>query len=141
MAKNNKLNSWSLGLLRIVLGVIFTFHGYTKLFAEGGFTGIVSVFTAIGIPVPVYSAFLVSVVELVGGLFLLFGLVTKWSAAILFVEMLVALFKVHIKNGFLVGTGGYEFVLLLLATLLVVWVNGAGSYSLGKKWFKNKSWH
>ena len=139
MAKNNKLSQWSLGILRVVLGVIFTYHGYVKLFAEGGFTGTVSGFTAIGIPVPVYSALLVSVVELVGGLFLLFGLVTKWTSAIIFVEMLVALFKVHIKNGFLVGTGGYEFTLLLLAALLVVWVNGAGSYSLGKKYFKDKN--
>jgi len=141
MAKSNKINSWSLGILRIVLGIIFTFHGFTKLFAEGGFTGTVAGFTAIGIPLPLYSALLVSVMEFVGGLFLLFGLVTKWSAAILFVEMLVALFKVHIKNGFLVGTGGYEFTLLLLAALIVVWVNGAGSYSLGKKYFKDKVWH
>lgn len=138
MEKNNNLNQWPLTLLRVVLGVIFAYHGYLKLFVPGGFVGTVGFFTALGIPLPTYSALLVAVVEFVGGLFLLLGMVTKWSSLLLIIDMLVAFFMVHLKNGFLVSKGGYEFVLLILAALLVVLVNGAGKLSVGKKYFKNK---
>ena len=136
---NNSLNQWSLTLLRFILGVIFTYHGYLKLFVKGGFAGTVNLFTQIGVPVPVYSALLVAVVEFACGLFLLFGLITRWASVVLIFEMLVAFFKINLKNGFLVSNWGYEFVLLILAGLLVILVNGAGKFSVGKKYFKNKS--
>lgn len=137
MAKNG-LSQWTLGLLRVVLGVIFAYHGYLKLFAPGGFTGTVGFLTSLGIILPKYSALLVAVVEFLGGIFLLLGMVTKWSSLLLIIDMLVAFFMVHLKNGLLVSKGGYEFVLVLLAGLVVVLVNGAGSLSLGKKIFKGK---
>ena len=136
MAKNN-LNQWSLTLLRVVLGVIFAYHGYLKLFAPDGFSGTVTFFTMIKIPFPLYSALLVSVVEFVGGIFLILGMVTKISSLLLLVNMLVAFFTVHLKNGFLVSKGGYEFALVLIAALVVVLVNGAGKLSVGKL-FKSK---
>lgn len=132
MAKNKNLNGWSLALLRVVLGVVFLYHGYIKLFVPGGFTGTISFFASLGIPIPVYSALLVSVVEFLGGLFLVLGMVTKWSSALLLIDMLVAFFLVHLKNGLLVSKGGYEFVLVLLAGLAVVLTSGAGKLSLGK---------
>lgn len=139
MANNkNGMSQWTLTLLRVVLGIIFAYHGYLKLFVPGGFTGTVGFMTSLGMPVPTYTALLVSVVEFVGGIFLILGMVTRWSTILLVIEMLVAFFMVHLKNGFLVSQGGYEFVLLLLAGLVVVLVNGAGMYSVGKKYFKNK---
>ena len=136
MAKKT-YNEWSLTLLRVVLGVIFLYHGYLKLFVAGGFTGTVNFLASLGMPVPLYSALLVSVVEFAGGLFLILGIVTRWSSALLLVDMLVALFVVHLKNGLLVSQGGYEFVLVLIAGLAVVLANGAGKLSLGSR-FKNK---
>lgn len=136
MAKNN-LNQWSLTLLRVVLGFIFMYHGYLKLFPPGGFTGTVGFFTMLKIPFPLYSALLVSIVEFAGGLFLLFGMVTKWSSLLLIANMLVAFFVVHLKNGLLVSKNGYEFVLVLLAGLVVVLSSGAGKLSVGK-FFKSR---
>lgn len=134
MAKNNNgMSQMSLALLRVVLGVIFAYHGYLKLFASGGFTGTVGLLTALGIPLPVYSALIVSAVEFFGGAFLILGMVTRWSTALLIIDMLVAFFMVHLKNGLLVSKGGYEFVLVLLAGLVVVLANGAGKFSLGSK--------
>src|SRR3989338_4981472 len=136
---NNKLNGWALTLLRLILGIIFAYHGYIKLFLPGGFKGTANFFIAIGIPLPVYSALLVSVAEFIGGILLLIGLLTRLASLILIIEMLVALFKVHLKQGFFISTTayGYEFILLILAALVVVLVNGAGKLSVGKK-FKNK---
>ena len=120
MAKNN-LSQWTLALLRVVLGVIFTYHGYLKLFAPGGFKGTVGFMTALNIPLPLYSALLIAILEFLGGIFLILGMVTKLTAILLFLEMLVAFFKVHLKNGMVISQTayGYEFVLLVkIATKL-----------------------
>ena len=138
MAKKNNMGGWSLALLRVVLGIIFLYHGYLKLFVSGGFTGTANFLASLGVPVPLYSALLVSVVEFAGGLFLILGVVTRWSSALLLADMVVALFLVHLKNGLLVSKGGFEFVLVLIAGLAVVFANGAGKLSAGSK-FKNKN--
>ena len=139
MAKNN-LSQWSLALLRVVLGFVFAYHGYLKLFVPGGFTGTVNFFASIGIPVPAYAALSAGVIEFFGGLFLILGLLTKWSTVLLLIDMLVAFFRVHLANGFLIGKGGYEFVIVLLAGLAVVLASGAGKLALGKM-LKNKQLH
>lgn len=139
MAENNNFNQWTLTLLRVVLGVIFTYHGYLKLFVKGGLLGTAAFFTQVGIPLANVSAVVVAFVEFFGGLFLILGVLTKWTTLVLIFEMLIALFKVHLKSGLLVSKGGYEFVLLILAALVVVLFNGAGALSLGKKFFKNKN--
>ncbi len=136
MAKNG---NWSQTLLRVVLGIIFTYHGYMKLFAPGAFSGTVKFFEAIGMPVPKFSALLAAGVEFFGGILLILGAVTMLATVALLIEMLVAFFKVHLANGFFISMQayGYEFVLVLIAALVVVMANGAGKLSLGKM-FKNK---
>ncbi len=138
MAKDDGLSQWSLTLLRAVLGIIFVYHGYLKLFVPGGFKSAVSFFAASGIVLPAYSALFAAAAEFLGGLLILIGLFTRWASIVLFIEMLAAFFMVHLKNGFSVSGSGYEFVLLILAALAVVLINGAGNLSAGKL-FKNKS--
>lgn len=137
MANIYKFRQWSLTLLRVVLGFVFAYHGYLKLFAPGGFPGTVNFFASIAIPLPAYAALLVAVVEFFGGLLLIIGFLAKLSSALLLIDMLVALFKVHLKNGFLIGQGGYELVIVLIAGLAAVLGSGAGKLSLGKL-FKKK---
>ena len=139
MAKS-KLSEWSLALLRAVIGVIFAYHGYMKLFVPGGFTGTVGFFTAIGVPAPLYSALVVSGLEFFGGLLLIIGLLTRWVLVLLIIEMLVAFFKVHLRSGFFISPSayGYEYVILLLASLAVLLASGTGKLSFGKM-FKNKN--
>lgn len=136
MPKNN-LSQWTLTLLRVVLGIIFAYHGYLKLFVKGALPGTAQFFAQVGIPLANVSAVVVAFAEFFGGLLLLVGLLTRWASAVLIFQMLVAFFMVHLKNGFLVSKGGYEFVLLILAGLVVLLVNGAGKLSVGKL-FKGK---
>lgn len=140
MAKTKTINQASLTVLRIVLGIIFIYHGYQKLFVVGGLPGTVMFFSKIGIPLPNISAVVVAFAEFAGGILLLIGLSTRLASALLAFEMFVALFKVHLNNGFLVSKGGYEFVLLILAALAVIMLSGAGRFSLGRL-FKNKYLH
>lgn len=137
MAKNN-FSQWSLTLLRLALGVIMAYHGYLKLFVPGGFKGTIEFFASVGIPLAPYSALVASAAEFAGGIFLILGVITRLTTLALLFEMLVALFTVHIKNGLLVSSGGYEFVLLILAALVVLLANGPGSVSIGKMMSKNK---
>ena len=138
-----QFEQWTLTLLRAVLGIIFTYHGYGKLFVKGGLPGTAQFFAMVGIPMANYAAVVVAFVEFFGGLLLIFGLLTRLTALALIVEMLVAFFKVHLKQGFFISPQayGYEFILLILAVLVVILVNGAGEFSLGKKIFKNKWLH
>lgn len=138
---NNKISQWTLALLRVVLGIIFTYHGYLKLFIAGGLPGTAGFFAQVGIPMANYAAVVVAFAEFFGGLFLLLGMVTKWTTLVLTFQMLIAFLMVHLKNGLLVSKGGYEFVLLILAGLVVLLANGAGELSVGKKFFKNKHLH
>jgi len=123
-------------VIRVVVGLIFAMHGYQKLMggvdATAGFLG------TLGFPIPVLFAVLLIAAELVGGLFLIVGAFTQWSAKILTFVSLVALLTVHIKNGFFMATGGYEFILLLLAACISIVISGAGCWS-ADAWWKNKN--
>ena len=70
MAKKPEFNQWSLALLRAVLGVIFIYHGYLKLFVVGGLPGTLAYFQSLGLPYPNVAAVVVAFAEFVGGLLL-----------------------------------------------------------------------
>ncbi len=140
MAKNKRIGEFSLMLLRIILGIIFAYHGYLKLFVSGSLPRTAMFFSQIGIPFANVSAVIVAVAEFAGGILLLIGLLTRFTSLALIFEMLVAFFKVHLKNGFSItqNSYGYEFVLLILTCLFVILLNGPGRFSLGRA-FKGKS--
>ena len=87
-------------LLRLYLAPVMIQGGWTKY---QGFEGIVDWFGnadyGLGLPFPLVLAFLATAAELVGGIFLLFGLATRWVSIPLMVTMLVAVFSVHWPNG------------------------------------------
>jgi putative oxidoreductase len=121
--------AWGLTVLRIVTGIIFLMHGWQKITVFGleGFTGFL---TQLGIPAPGIAALIVIAVEVVGGLALILGLGTRWVAIPLAIDVLVALFTVHLPAGFFVSDGGYEFVLLLLAANVTFMLSGSGAAAL-----------
>jgi putative oxidoreductase len=127
----NKLLNPRLGqmILRIVLGVIFVAHGASKLFGEPGVTGTAGFFGQLGIPVPILSAWLITLLEFVGGMFLIVGLFVLPTAVLLAAHMAAGIVLVHAANGFYVigpGSGGVEFNLLLIAGLLSILLGGPG---------------
>ena len=72
-------NSVSLGLavLRVVVGIVFVYHGYDKFFATG-IAGTTGFFTQIGAPLPGVAAPLVAVLEFAGGIALIRTLYTAY---------------------------------------------------------------
>lgn len=126
--------------LRLAVGAIFVAHGAQKLFGVwggGGLEGTAAFFTQIGLAPALPLAALVGVVELIGGLLLIVGALTLFAALALAFTMAVAIWKVHLANGFFLnwnltpGQGhGYEFNLVLLGALLSLMLSGPGAFSV-----------
>jgi putative oxidoreductase len=123
----NKLRPCGITFLRIVVGVIFIMHGWQKL--SMGFDHVAGFLGSIGIPLPRLAAVLLTLVELIGGVALILGIFTSYVAALLAIDMLVALIRVHAPNGFF-APKGVEFPLLLLAANINLIFHGPGSLSL-----------
>ena len=133
-------DDFTLTVVRLVLGVVFFAHGAQKMlgwFGGYGFHGTMGFFTQM-MHVPAPLAFLAICAEFFGGLGLLVGLLSRVAAFGISVNMLVAIFTVHIHNGFFANwTGqqkgeGFEYHLLALALLLVVMIKGAGALSIDR---------
>ena len=58
------------------------------------------------------------------------GLLAPLAALALSVVMIVAIVKVHLKNGFFAASGGYEFNLVLIAVAVALLLAGSGAYSI-----------
>jgi putative oxidoreductase len=121
-------SAWGLLVLRAVVGLVFFVHGAQKLFGFG-LAGTAGFLGGLGIPLPTVAAGGLIAVELLGGLALLLGAWTRVVAALLAVDMLVAMLTVHLRGGFFVPDG-VEFVLTLLGTCLALIGLGAGPWSI-----------
>ncbi len=116
--------------LRIATGVLLAWHGYRK-FADGldGFEGFLSF---LELPAPGFLAVVVALLELVGGIMLALGLLTRPVAALFVVQF--ALIFVWVKlikldPVFLVGgeQPGVELDLIYLFTSLFFVAGGPGT--------------
>ncbi|WP_416446296.1 DoxX family protein [Leucobacter sp. HNU] len=116
-------------VLRIVAGGIFAAHGAQKIF-EYTIPGTVDAFAGMGAPLPAIVAPVIAFLELIGGVLLILGLLTRPVALLLAVDMLGAMVLVHFAAGLWVGEGGYEFVAVLGAAALALAFTGAGRFAL-----------
>ncbi len=112
--------------LRIVAGLIFLMHGLQKAVDVPLFGGFLS--TTI-IPAPQFFAWFVVLLEIVGGIALILGFLTHWVSKLLTLQMIVAIFLVHISSGFF-APKGYEFALLLAVAAFSLMITGAGKWSV-----------
>lgn len=118
----------SLGVLRIVTGIIFAAHGYQKFFLMG-IDGTTGFFTGLGIPLPGIAALVVATVELIGGISLALGLFTRLIAIPLAIDMASAIFFFH--RGFFVPRG-IEFVTMLMVSAIALSIGGPGAFSIDR---------
>jgi putative oxidoreductase len=120
----DRLQPLALLVLRIVLGVIMIAHGYPKVTGISHFMQTVS-----GLGLPGWLAYLSAVAEFVGGILVLLGLITRCASFAILIDLGVAIWKVHLKNG-LLGDKGYQFPLALAAIAFALIFFGAGSMAL-----------
>ena len=125
-------------ILRLVLGVVFFFHGSQKVlgwFGGYGFSGTMNIFTH-NMGIPAAFAFLAIAAEFLGSLGLILGLLARVAASGIIVNMVMAILMVHRANGIFMNWSGnqkgegYEYHLLAIAIGLAVVVRGAGAFSV-----------
>ena len=119
-------------LLRIVVGVMFLMHVSGKFTAGPGGVA-ANVMAKNGLEPAIFWAYVIIFFELVGGICLIVGLFTRFFAAALAIEMLVALLVVHLPKGYAASGGGYEYVLLIGAACFLIAIRGGGPYSIDRQ--------
>lgn len=132
--------SLSLFILRVVLGVVFFAHGAQKVlgwYGGHGLKGTVGFMTSMGLPAPI--AYLVCFFELLGGIGLVLGFLTRLAALAIAVVMAGAIATVHWQHGLFLnweltpGKGhGIEANLAYLAMALALLLDGGGLLSIDR---------
>lgn len=119
---------WAPIFLRLALGVVFMAHGWQKLTGPVGTPEGFNI-ASWGWPYPVFWAWLVAVVETLGGLMIAVGLLTRIAALLIAGVMAVAILKVKLDQGLI---GGFELELTLLFVALALVVTGGGKLSVDR---------
>ena len=125
-------------VLRLGLAAMMLAHGYQKFVLQGGFGGTTQAFTQLGVPSPQISAILIIVLELAGGVAMVFGLFTVVIGLAYAAAMAAAVWLVHLPHGFFVAQNGYELAGLTGVVALVLVITGAGKISLDRAIFGGK---
>lgn len=133
---NRRIITTDLGLLlmRIMVGVVFIFHGSQKLFGafDGpGIQGFAGYLESLGVPLPVVSSVLAGCAEFFGGIVVLLGTGLRIGAVFPMIVMLVAVTQVH-AGRFSVENNGMEYPLTLAAVLAGLILTGPGRLTLGQ---------
>ena len=124
-------------ILRVTLGALFFFHGLDKF--QGGIENIVAWFDSMGLPG--FLAYVVALIELVGGIALVIGFGTRLVSALMAIIMIGATLKVKLSLG-LLGNGqmaGYELDIAFLAMAIYLVINGSKVLSVGQLIFNRDS--
>lgn len=93
-------------------------------------------FETLGIPFPTLSAYLASTTELLGVVLIAIGFLTRIMSIPLMIVMTVAIFTVHIGNGFSAGDNGFEIPFYYFIFLGLFLSFGAGKFSVDSLVFK-----
>jgi putative oxidoreductase len=117
----------SLLLVRVIVGIIFAAHGAQKMFGAFGGPGLAEIAKMMG---PI--GYLVAIGEFFGGLGLVVGFLSRFSAASLIVIMLGAIAMVHGQHGFFQSNNGFEYNLALIGLLLPILIAGPGRIAIGR---------
>ena len=120
-------SSYIYAVMRIVVGLLFSCHGTQKLF------GMLGGVDRQGASAPLFSLFgLAGIIELVGGLLIMVGLMTGYAAFIASGEMASAYFMAHFPRGFWPIQNGGEMAVLNCFVFLYIASRGAGVWSIDR---------
>lgn len=132
---------WGMLPLRLIIGFGFMAHGLAKW--QRGPANFGKLLHQIGAPLPTATAWMVTGLEVFGGLAILLGCFVAIVSVPLILSMFVAMFTVQIHYGFssvntigltpsgpVFGPPGYEINLLYVAGLVALAIVGPGAMSV-----------
>lgn len=115
-------------LIRLALGIIFLVHGIAKLRGIDGTTMFFDAALPVGTSLAVVLAWVVALVETIGGAAMIFGIFTRVTGWLLAIIMVVAIVFVKSKMPFAAA----ELDIMLLASALGIAFAGPGMLALGR---------
>ena len=149
MQNRISLVQWSCLPLRLVMGTGFIVHGWAKW--SRGPAAFGKLLQFLGVPSPDLTAWIVTLLELIGGIALIIGAFVTIISIPLVISMLVAMFTVNVRYGFsatktlglnesgpIFGPPGYEINLLYIAGLFILMLAGAGPFSVDR-WLQRRN--
>jgi putative oxidoreductase len=134
-----------LAILRLTLGIVFAAHGANILFGawagpgigSGGLQATAAQYRDLGLHPEFLLAVLAGVIQLVGGLLLAVGLLTRYVVVALIVYVAIDLWKEQLRWGFFLNWmrtasvgHGIEFSMVLIAALVALLLAGSGEWSV-----------
>ncbi|MCJ8306343.1 MAG: DoxX family protein [Nitrosopumilus sp.] len=121
--KGNVLHDITHWGIRASIGAIFIIHSLKK-FDPSWQEWLIS----IGIPPEMQLP--IALAELIGGVLLVVGVLTRVTGSIFAVILLGAIFHIRWEKGFFVSQGGWEWDLVMLAVVLTIITAGPGRISI-----------
>lgn len=122
--------NFGLLLLRLVVGPVFAFHGYAKIFRGGRLDGTAGWFDGMGMRPGRVHARAAAFGEIATGVCITLGFLTPFAGMGLVGLMAVAVWTVHKGSGLLVTKNGWEYNLVLGAIGVTLATIGAGQWSV-----------
>ena len=132
-------------VLRLTLATVFFAHGANQLFGlfggpgigPGGLSATAASFSAMGLEPGLVVAVLAGIIQIVGGLLIGVGLLTRWASAALIGYLAIGIWKDQGRWGLFLnwvhdpGRGhGMEYSIVLIGALLCLFLAGGGDYSI-----------
>ena len=127
---------WTFALARFVIGMLLAFnHGLGKM--TSGHERMAGWLGSMGLPLPGLLAYMSGLAEFLGGLMLAVGLFARPAAAVIIINMAVALLAVH-RAALFAGPDahGGEMAWLYFLPAVLIASRGPGKLSLDSMWLK-----
>lgn len=129
-------STWFTLPIRLALAAVMIAHGSQKVlgsFGGQGFNAYISGNTPFGFMRPAWLWLTAAALsELVGGILVGLGFLTRVAAFFIACTMLTAVIGVHLPGGFFASTRGFEYPMSLLAMALALLISGGGQASIDK---------
>ena len=108
--------------IRVMIGTAFILHGYSKITDIAGTEGFL---VQVGLPTALATP--VALLEFIGGIVLILGILTRIAAGLFVIQMAAITLTIKLSKGFI---GGFEIDLLFLAGAASLFITGPGRVSI-----------
>ena len=123
--------AWGITVVRVMMGLLFAVHGYQKV--SNGFGAVAASFAKMGIPAPQVTGPFIAGLELIGGICLIVGLLTRLFGLLFTCEMLVTTLLIQLPAR---GWNGSDLDRMLLVSGLLLLLAGPGKLAIDQFWLE-----
>ena len=121
---------------RLGVGYMFLAHGLQMcfgLYKGPGVAGFSKMLSGMGFAAATFWSYTAAYTCLIGGVCLIIGFCARIAIVPLIIFMLVAVIKVHLKNGFFLSAHGYEYNFIIITALIALFILGSGKFGISEK--------